>query len=182
MSVVKCRASASSAWLLCFWATRRSMAARLTSTSREMRMMITPHHDGVISGASKKSRLTASCTIQPQVTSSRDRFPPARKGFRSCRSHRDGFRPRAGRDADGEEVMPAATRSRAAVQGLGKDTEAVGGEPGSELDERQEQRPEQRREGRVLFFGMRFVVRGFGSHENTPGKWPPLCGRSRKER
>ena len=71
MSVVKCRASASSAWLLCFWATRRSMAARLTSTSREMRMMITPHHDGVISGASKKSRLTASCTIQPQVTSSR---------------------------------------------------------------------------------------------------------------
>ena len=51
-----------------------------------------------------------------------------------------------------------------------------------EFDERQEQRPEQRREGRVLFFGMRFVVRGFGSHENTPGKWPPLCGRSRKER
>ena len=34
-------------------------------------LVITPHHDGVISGASKKSRLTASCTIQPQVTSSR---------------------------------------------------------------------------------------------------------------
>ena len=60
------------------------------------------------------------------------------------------------------------------MQGLGKDTEAVGGEPGSELDERQEQRPEQRREGRVLFFGMRFVVRGFGSHENTGEMAAPL--------
>ena len=86
------------------------------------------------------------------------------------------------RDADGEEGDARGYKVKAAVQGLGKDTEAVGGEPGSELDERQEQRPEQRREGRVLFFGMRFVVRGFGSHENTPGKWPPLCGRSRKER
>ena len=93
-----------------------------------------------------------------------------------------GFVRGAGRDADGKEGDARGYKVKAAVQGLGKDTEAVGGEPGSELEERQEQRPEQRREGRVLFFGMRFVVRGFGSQENTPGKWPPLCGRSRKER
>ena len=79
------------------------------------------------------------------------------------------------RDADGKEGDARGYKVKAAVQGLGKDTEAVGGEPGSEFDERQEQRPEQRREGRVLFFrNALLVVRGFGSHENTGEMAAPL--------
>lgn len=71
--------------------------------------------------------------------------------------------------------MPAATRSRAAVQGLGKDTEAVGGEPRLELDDSQEQRPEQRREGRVLFSECASWCAVSGSHENTPGNGRPFA-------
>ena len=111
-----------------------------------------------------------------------DRFRQRGKVFDLAVAIGMGFIRGAGRDADGEEGDARGYKVKAAVQGFGKDTEAVGGEPRSELDERQEQRPEQRRKGRVLFFGMRFVVRGFGSQENTPGEWPLLCGRSRKER
>ena len=54
-----------------------------------------------------------------------------------------GFVRGAGRDADGEEGDARGYKVEAAVQGLGKDAEAVGGKPGSELDERQEQCPKQ---------------------------------------
>ena len=81
-----------------------------------------------------------------------DRFRQRGKVFDLAVAIGMGFIRGAGRDADGEEGDARGYKVKAAVQGFGKDTEAVGGEPRSELDERQEQRPERKTKGpRVVF-------------------------------
>ena len=72
-----------------------------------------------------------------------DRFRQRGKVFDLAVAVGMGFVRGAGCDADGEEGDARGYKVEAAVQGLGKDAEAVGGEPGSELDERQEQCPKQ---------------------------------------
>ena len=66
MSVEKCRASASSAWLLCLRAMRRSMREREKSTATDTAMTAMPQTPAC-TGSGCRSRATPSCTIHTQV-------------------------------------------------------------------------------------------------------------------
>ena len=71
MSVLKCSASASSAWLRCLAATRYSIRDRDTSTAIEMPMTAKAQMEASTCTCPEVSRRNDSRMIQAQVASSR---------------------------------------------------------------------------------------------------------------